>query len=129
MGYIAFVLDDKSRTKLLRMWPTSHPDVICHHVTLEFGVPETRLVQMMEELGPVRINVRGIAKNDSVEALLVTVNDRAVRPDGKIYHITHSIDRLKGAKPVHSNELVSDASTWEINKGFCYVFGSIKYFN
>ena len=48
--------------------------------------------------------VKGIVTDhDKIEALLATVSCNHVRPDGGFYHITHSLDRSKGAKPVHSN--------------------------
>jgi len=38
---------------------------------------------------------------------MVEINGERKRPDGKLYHITLSLDRAKKKKPVHSNDLVA----------------------
>lgn len=129
MGYIAFVLDEPSRTKLLRMWPTVHPDVICHHVTLLFGVPKSFIDTYGGFVQHPVVHVRGEVVDDKCQALIVSVNRSSDRSDGGIYHITHSIDRSKGAKPVYSNTLVSDKNKWELNRGVCFVTGTVQYFD
>ncbi len=42
-----------------------------------------------------------------IEALVVEVNGSILRLDNKIYHITMSLDRTAGFKPVDSNTLIS----------------------
>ena len=102
-GYIAFELDKKDRSHLLEKFPPKYSDVIGHHITYKFGVSsDTKLPK-----GSKNIEVVGYADDgDSIEALVVAVNGSTTRPDGKIYHITWSLDREKGRKPVHSNALI-----------------------
>lgn len=59
------------------------------------------------------ITVIGIASDEAIEALVVTVNGTSKRKDGSTYHITHSLTPGK-RKPVDSNTLIK-------NKGFVKV--------
>lgn len=99
MAYSAFVLTHQARAHLLGLFPPKYPDVIAHHVT--YAVGEKRLPQIDQ------INVVGHVDNeDGLECLLVKVNGKTQRPDGRTYHCTWSIDRSKGYKPVDSNEVI-----------------------
>jgi hypothetical protein len=129
MGYVAFVLDEESRSRLLKTLTPEFPDVICHHITLEFGVNPLRLPVIIEEMASPIVNIRGVARGDNVEALIVSINNNSIRSDGGFYHITHSLDRSKGAKPVHSNDVVNDVDNWNLLRGMFFVTGSIQYFN
>ncbi len=99
MSYSAYVLTKKSRRELLNIFDTMHPNVIAEHITHRF--PDKR-----PPPAPKEVKVVGFAFNDKIEALVVSVNGSINRPDGGIYHITFSLDRSKGAKPVHSNALL-----------------------
>jgi len=44
----------------------------------------------------------------SLEALVVSINGSTQRSDGGTYHITWSLDREQGRKPVHSNGLIKE---------------------
>lgn len=101
MAYTAFVLSQRARAELLASFPTKFPDVICHHVTERFGVPQGHPVPMDAD-----ITVIGYAHDASLEALVVEVNGVRKRKDGKVYHITLSLDRSQGRKPVESNALI-----------------------
>ena len=105
-GYTALVLSDQSRGELASMFPPKYPEFIGHHITLEFGVSEDSLHNMDQENNA---KVIGHADDgDSIEALVVSVNGTHERPDGKVYHVTWSLDRDKGRKPVHSNKLIQE---------------------
>lgn len=104
MAYIAFELHKKSRHQLAQHFVPKFPEFIGHHVTYKFGIPpRTRLPHVPETafiVGYVE-DVKGL------EALVVNINGTTTRPDGKVYHITWSLDREAGFKPVHSNNLLS----------------------
>ena len=104
-GYIAFELDEQSRNILLKTFPPKYPEVIGHHITHQFGVPEgTKLPSDVKD-----VKVIGYADDGtSLEALVVDVNGSTQRPDGGTYHITWSLDREQGRKPVHSNNLIKE---------------------
>lgn len=103
--YTALVLDSKSRRELRKTFPPKYPDFIGHHTTLKFGVskdtPKPRQPNTIEVVG---------YKDDGkgVEALVVSINGNTERLDGSTYHITWSIDRSAGRKPVDSNKILKD---------------------
>lgn len=100
--YTAYVLDAKSRRELSKHFPPKYPETVGHHVTVKFGVSKDTPTPR-----PAELKVVGYADDgEGLEALVVSVDGKTVRPDGGIYHITWSLDRSKGRKPVHSNELV-----------------------
>jgi hypothetical protein len=100
--FSAHVLTKNGKKTLLDHLEPNFPNVIAHHVTVEFGVhashpkpPQSKVV------------VYGYVSDDSLEAAVVKVNGKMFRPDGKRYHITLSLDRSLGRKPVDSNALLS----------------------
>jgi len=102
-GYQALELDHGSRSKLAAQFPPKFPEFIGHHITLAFGVKSD---QPLPDISGVR--VVGYSCDDAgIEALVVEVNGTTQRPDGKTYHVTWSLDREAGFKPVKSNELIS----------------------
>lgn len=101
--YSGWELPDAERTRLLSLFAPEFSDVIAHHVTREFGLPEGSAVPD----GDTGV-VLGIASNGtSVQALVVEINGTTRRPDGKVYHVTWSLDRALGAKPAHSNDVIA----------------------
>lgn len=103
MSYIAFELTKDSRSKLANMFPPKYPDFIGHHVTYKFGVePNTPLPKNVRSMKVVGYLSNGIG----LEALIVEINGSKARPDGRVYHITWSLDRSAGFKPVDSNTMI-----------------------
>lgn len=100
--YTGWALPESERQRLLLSFPPIFPDVIAEHVTLAFGVgADAPLPEQTEGF------VVGHATDHlGVEALVVEIDGFTKRPDGKIFHITWSIDRAKKAKPVHSNAVI-----------------------
>lgn len=124
MAYEAYVLTEASRERLATMFPPKYPEWVGHHVTHRFGVPRREskwsgplLVHpygnfVMPErgegvFGETGVFVIGYAEEDGIEALVCTVDGGSKRPDGGTYHITWSLDRAKGKKPVDSNGLIA----------------------
>lgn len=104
MSYTAFKLDAHSREQLLKRFPPKFPEVIAHHVTVTLGVnPVNRILTgFMQE-----IEVVGYAVDDGIEAIVVSVDGSITRKDGNIFHITLSLDRSLGRKPVDSNKVIA----------------------
>lgn len=101
--YIAYLLNDQTRQRLTELFPPKYPEFIGHHITLTFAKRDAPLPEM-----PKRARVVGHADNGiGLEALVVEIDGNIHRPDGKIFHITWSLDRTKGFKPVDSNTLVA----------------------
>jgi len=104
-GYEAFVLDEATRQKLAKAFPPKYPEWIGHHITNRFGVPEEENRPLGRES---KFKVIGYAEDDGIEVLVVARDGSPTRPDGKLYHITWSLDRSKGWKPVDSNEVIAN---------------------
>lgn len=100
--YSGWLLKDSSVTQLKNIFDVRHPDFIGHHVTYMFGKDST----LPNEAD---IEVIGHCVTDKVEAFVVTVDGSMVRPDGSIYHLTWSLDKSKGAKPVDSNKAIEQS--------------------
>jgi hypothetical protein len=79
-----------------------YPDVVAHHVTLEAkalaGVPLPS--ETMGEIVGEADDGRG------VQAIVVRIGGTTDRPGGSTYHITWSVDRSRGRKPVESNDVI-----------------------
>lgn len=106
--YTAYVLTDETREMLLSKFSPKYNDVIAHHITIEFGVQK----DTPTPAEPTSVKVIGYVDDpEGIEALVVSVNGSKTRPDGKVYHITLSLDREKFT-PKDSNDLI------EANKRF-----------
>lgn len=104
MTYFAFTIPESVRETLKETFPPKFPDVIGHHVTLAFS---NRLPDGFTLGETYEITVNGYAHDASLEALVVSVEGEAKRPDGKVFHCTWSLDRAEGRKPVDSNAVIA----------------------
>lgn len=103
--YTAYELDKKSRQLLAATFPPKYPDFIGHHITYKM----VKKTDMSLPSQPKSIKVIGYADDGKgLEALVVEINGKTQRPDGKLYHITWSLDKSAGRKPVQSNSLVAN---------------------
>lgn len=102
-GYLAYVLEPQSRQALLSHFKPKNHEVICEHITFKFPAKSS------DDLPPeVRTaHVIGYAEEDGLEALVVEIDGHKLRPDGKRYHITLSLDRALNKKPMQSNALIA----------------------
>ena len=108
MSYSCWLLSGKDRSTLLAAFPPKFPDVIAHHVTITQG--KFKNLSMPPE---AVMEVIGYATDGiGLEALVVRVNGSSKRDDGRVYHITWSIDRVAGYKPADSNGVI-EAYGWE----------------
>lgn len=110
-GYDAIRISDSSRSLLAKKFPPKYPDWIGHHVTVKFGVSKGAETEYDRT---IPMQVIGYVDGDGIEALVVEVDGNTIRSDGKTYHITWSLDRSKGRKPVHSNVLIASAGFTKI---------------
>lgn len=106
MSYSAYLLTEKSRAQVLEIFQPRFSEVEAHHVTVRF--PD-------QAPPPPASSARvvGVARGEVIECLVVEINGSCKRPDGRTYHITLSLDREAGAKPVHSNDLLARQG-WEL---------------
>lgn len=107
--YLAFVLSEKSRADLLKICTPSFSKVICHHVTIVFGVSAEKLKKFQSVYATVDpvVEVTGVRIGKNVECFTVNIDGSARRTfgDGGSYHVTLSVE--PPAKPVDSNKLFS----------------------
>ncbi len=109
--YLAIVLDDESRTKLLkRCNPPLHPSIRAEHITIwTDDLEEYKRHHGLFRVGDraMEIETVGYFHNDRVDCVLVKVNGEVVREDGSHYHVTMSV--AEGAKASESKELIKQA--------------------
>lgn len=103
--YTGYELTQESRNMLLSKFPPKNPTVLGHHITEQFGVPSDH----PPPEPPSEVLVVGYIEAEGLEGLLVSVNGRVHRPTGGKYHITWSIDKNLGRKPVDTNKFVDTA--------------------
>lgn len=103
--YNGWQLTPEARDALLAVFPPKYPDVVAHHVTHRFGDGTL--------LAPGNVRVIGYVDDGvGLEALVVSVNGLIGRLDGGVYHITWSLNRAAGRKPVDSNEVIRKHGVW-----------------
>lgn len=100
-GFQCFKLTDSDRDLLGRLFNQDNPDFIGDHITIAFDVSST------QPLPDGIVDVVGVTSVYGVQALVCTVDGTTQRPDGKFFHITWSINRRLGFKPVHSNDAIA----------------------
>jgi hypothetical protein len=96
-------LDEAERAALLERFPPEWPDVIADHITLEGHAADDAPLPTAEH-GEI---VGGINDGEGLQAMVVAIDGSADRPDGSTYHITWSLDRSRGRKPVQSNDVIA----------------------
>ena len=108
MPVIGWKLDYSDRARLLKRFPPKWPDIVADHITLDAQAGERATLP-----GCVRGEIVGITSDSKgVQALVVAIEGDTARPDGSTYHITWSIDRKQGRRPVDSNQVIAEQG-WE----------------
>lgn len=104
---IGWKLDRGQREELLDRLPPRYRDPVADHITLRTNAKGDPLPP------PIDAKIIGHADDgDSLEAMVVSVNGTADRPDGSVFHITWSLDRTKGRRAKESNDLLKERG-WE----------------
>lgn len=98
-----WLLDEAERTVLLQRFPPAYPDIVAHHVTLKLGAKRREPTPQ-----PCQAVIVGEADDGAgVQCLVVEIDGSTERPDGGTYHITWSLDRSRGRRPVESNGVIA----------------------
>lgn len=96
-------LDPQERKQLLGKFRPLFPDVVADHVTLRTGTDDK--TPLPHETGG---EIVGEADDGAgVQALVVRIGGTTDRSDGSTYHITWSLDRAGGRRPVESNDVLA----------------------
>ena len=93
-------LDESERASLLEQFPPIWPDIYAHHVTC--GLSDGARLSDVE----TGLIVGIVNDGNGVQALVIEINGTVHRPDGSLFHITWSLDRSSGRKPVDSNDVL-----------------------
>jgi hypothetical protein len=100
---IGWAVDRVEREVLLDRISPAYPDVIANHVTLQAKVDGEAPLP-----APARCEIIGVADDGlGVQALVVRMDGTTDRPDGSTFHITWSIDKARGRRASHSNEVIA----------------------
>ena len=101
---IGWKLDSDDRERLLARFEPLFADVVADHVTLRSGSDRGTPLPL-ETAGEI------IGETDDragVQALVVRIDGTTERSDGNTYHITWSLDRSRGRRPVESNAVIAE---------------------
>lgn len=93
---------------MLERFPPLWSDVIADHVTLDASAGSNT---PLPDAGSGEI-VGHVNDGEGLQALVVAIDGTTGRQDGSTYHITWSIDRKRGRKPVESNTVLGEQG-WE----------------
>jgi hypothetical protein len=96
-------LEAGDRASLLERFRPLFADLVADHVTLRSGT-DARTPLPRETSGEV---VGEIDDGAGVQALVVRIGGTTDRSDGSTYHITWSLDRARGRRPVESNAVIA----------------------
>jgi hypothetical protein len=102
MVVVGWRLAPHSREQLLARFSPRWPDVIADHVTLEANAGTRTPL-------PPSVSAEIVGEADDgkgLQDMVVSIDGGTDRPDGSTYHITWSLDRATGRKPVQSNEVI-----------------------
>lgn len=108
MTVTGWKLDRADRAKLLERFVPEWPDVVADHVTLD---AKARADAPLPPESRAEI-VGSVSDGAGLQALVVAIDGSTDRPDGSTYHITWSLDRRRGRKPVESNTVIAERG-WE----------------
>jgi hypothetical protein len=100
--FLGWRLSAADRAALLQRFAPRYGDLIADHVTLGLAEGDTRPLE--HRRGEV---VGYVDDGEGLEALVVSIGGDTRRPDGSAYHITWSLDRIRGRRPVQSNDVIA----------------------
>ncbi|WIW90236.1 hypothetical protein K3M67_19495 (plasmid) [Sphingobium sp. V4] len=102
MAVTGWKVDADDRHRLLARFAPRWPDVIADHVTLDAKANSRTPLP-----SSVSAEIVGEADDDAgLQAMVVAIDGSTDRSDGGTYHITWSLDRSRGRKPVQSNDVI-----------------------
>lgn len=118
--YSGWELTTEAREELIKKYPPLYSNVVCHHITYEYG-PEAKL--------PPKAKVEVVGRTTSMiglDVLIVKINGSFVREhNDSIYHITLSLGQ--GKRPVDSNRAAKEG-LWVIDEAPFEVEATPKQF-
>jgi hypothetical protein len=99
--YSAFVLDAQSRLKILEKFSFRFQKSVGHHITYKFPCNKTDDILFSDNIRLVEY-----ISDDSLECFIVEIDNNNIRPDGRKFHLTWSLNQDR--KPFESNLLITN---------------------
>ena len=101
--FVGWLLEREQRDVLLKDITPHYADVIADHVTLV-----GRANSEIRKPKAVTAEIVGTTDDgEGLQALVVEIDGTTKRPDGGVFHVTWSLDRKLGRKPVDSYEVLA----------------------
>ena len=92
--YLAFVLSDQSRQRMIELCDHTGRTLKCTHVTVAYDYGEADLPVLQAFIDSAkRVQVTGILKGSGITCFDVIVDNNHQRPLSSYFHLTHSIDK------------------------------------
>jgi hypothetical protein len=89
--YLAFVLDEACKEKLISLYPKNHSVIKCDHVTIAYPVKEEDISDLQYLVNSkVLVEAESFIETDCIDVFRVYVNFYGRRLDGKQYHLTYT---------------------------------------
>lgn len=101
---IGWKLRASERLSLLELLPVQFDDIIADHITYSSG---NDFANLLPELRTAFI-IGHSSDNLGVQAMIIKINESIFRPDGKIFHITWSLDLSSNRRPAESNHVIME---------------------
>jgi hypothetical protein len=98
-----WLLNPKTRERLLHRYLPTYESVVAHHVTLSSGIASDAGIPEHTR-GTI---VGRVDDGNGVEALIVAIGGTTSRPGGGTYHITWSLDRTANREARESNDAIA----------------------
>lgn len=102
--YLAYVLDDESRERLLKRFPSKHEYTHAHHITINPAISDEEALMVSEE--SITANVMLYLHNEKISCVVVKIGGECKRPLGGYYHVTISAEKYVSG--VVSNHLIAE---------------------
>jgi hypothetical protein len=93
-------LTPETRKTIKQTFPFVHPRCFADHVTLEFGAKSPMNLEQH-----YTVIAQGYIADSLSQVLVVSVNGKQTRSDGKLYHVTLSTNNVP---PVISNDVLDN---------------------
>jgi hypothetical protein len=103
MPVTGWKIDEAERAALLERFPPAWPHAVADHITLDAHARADDPLPAARAAGIVG----SIDDGEGLQAMVVAIDGTTDRPDGGTYHITWSLDRVRGRKPVESNDVIA----------------------
>jgi len=99
-------LDDSSRSKVLQKFPPKFPRVVAKHCTYYYGSNEDFEMPKVS-----KVRVIGYASDAYLETAVCEVDGKLKSPDGRIFHITISLDPAH--RETHDSNALLFKGNWD----------------